>query len=177
MKELRFLLLGLVICLASGVKAQIYSSDVLFYVSESAKLTNPQTTVHIFLFKDGKFYEANGISDIRKVCDNLRDNDFYFERLAFKWERKGVPYWATYDFIKYNEELSNSKWRVYSAWFAEEPGLWKSHTRYEAFASDLSKYMRWEEPDWDDAGRKTCRRINKNELKQLTFTSGRDFLQ
>lgn len=186
MKGLRFLLLGLAICLASRVKAQIYNSDVLFYVSESAKLTNPQTYVFIIQFKDGKRWWVNkGEHRLKNVCDNLKSNSYYYEYKSEIWSEYNTMF-------KYNSEMSNTKWCVYSSYtpyiegFTALNGSYsppiEAHTSYEAFKRDFSEYMEWSEPHYhmmgDEHGeRVTYKRISKEDIKKMNFTGARDFLQ
>lgn len=186
MKGLRFLLFVMAICLTNGVKAQIYSSDVLFYVSESAKLTNPQTYVFIIRFKDGKQWWVNKEEHkLKNVCDNLKSNSYYYEYKSEIWGEYNTMF-------KYNSDMSNAKWCVYSWYspytdgFTDMMGNYQSpieaHTSYEAFKRDFSEYMEWSEPHYhmmgDEHGeRVTYKRISKDEIKKMNFTGARDFLQ
>lgn len=179
MQVKRFLLLFMAICLASGVKAQIYNSDVLFYVSESANLKNPQSRVEIRKFENGKLYSlstSNDEANLRTVCNNLSTNSNYYENLAHKWERRGLPYWSDYHY-SYNSELTNQKWNVYSKIVEANMPLWPAHTNFEAFYKDYSKFLTWYEPDYDNMGQRVYKRIMKSELRNITFTGARDFLQ
>lgn len=183
MKELRILLLGIVICLASGVKAQIYNSDVLFYVSENAKLSDPQTRVDIYCFKNGKCQWVNktDATRLKNVCDNLRSNSYYYETHSEIWGNYG-------DMGSYDSKMSNDKWNVYSKFlerlYIDGAGLeWPNHTMFHAFKKDLSQYMYWSEPEYDDwrgghnGRRVTYNRLTKSDILKLSFTGARDFLQ
>lgn len=112
MKGLRFLLLGLAICLASGVRAQIYNSDVLFYVEETSSLTNPQTSLWIFRFKSGECYWVNKAvaHELKGVCEYLKSNINYYETHSDLWSRYG-------NLGNYDSKMSNTKWIVYSRFF------------------------------------------------------------
>lgn len=182
MKGLRILLLGLAICLASGVKAQIYNSDVLFYVKESASLSNPQTYVRIYRFKNGECHYVNKSSakELKTVCDNLKSSNYYYESHSELWQRDG-------DVGTFDSKLSNTKWNVYSQYFerlyidgvGEE---WPNHTQYHAWRKDFSQFMAWEEPEYDNrwghsGARSTWKQLTKAELLKLSFTGARDFLQ
>ncbi len=85
MKELRFLLLGLVICLASGVKAQFYDSadDIYYYVYYDNGELKPYESVtggacNIFNF-DGKKACRLGSMSKSLVVDYLNKNPNHFE--------------------------------------------------------------------------------------------------
>lgn len=184
MKGLRFLLLGLAICLASGVRAQIYNSDVLFYVEETSSLTNPQTSLWIFRFKSGECYWVNKAvaNELKGVCEYLKSNINYYETHSDLWSRYG-------NLGNYDSKMSNTKWIVYSCFFErlydiiDQVEEWPAHTCYHAFSKDYSKYMRWSEPEYDSRGgehrgsRTTWKRLTKTDLLKLSFTGARDFLQ
>lgn len=186
MKGLKLLFLVMAICLASGVKAQIYNSDVLFYVGENAKLTNPQTYVLILRFKDGvRWWVNKGEHRLRNVCDNLKGNSYYYENKSEIWSKYNTMF-------NYNSDMSNAKWCVYSYYASYTEGFTdmmgnysppiEAHTSYEAFRKDLSEYMEWSEPHYhirgDEFGERiTYKRITKEELKKMNFTAARDFLQ
>ena len=181
MKAKRLLFLVMAICLASGVKAQIYNSEVLFYVEEDSKLSDPQTRLSIYRFKNGKRQYYNGEDHLKDVCDNLKSNINYYETHSAKWS-DGLG-------DEFDSKMSNAKWIVYSyhfdACYDYNTGIMEfpSHTCYSAFANDFSKYMSWYEPEFDYRGgahagaRITYKRLTKSELLKLSFTGARDFLQ
>ena len=181
MKGLRFLLLGLAICLASGMKAQIYNSDVLFYVESDSRLTNPQTRVIIFRFRNGNRQTFEGSEKtLKAVCDNLKRDMDYYETLYSQWKTDN---WGSYD-----SNMSNLKWHVfskkYSRLYIDGLGLeWPDHIHYIAFKKDFSQYMYWSEPEYDDwrgdhnGTRVTHNRLTKSDILKLSFTGARDFLQ
>lgn len=184
MKRLRFLLVGMAICLTSEVKAQIYNSDVLFYVGGN-ELTNPQLRVFIIRFKEGKQYRVNRTSEteLRNICNNLKSNSYYYEYKSDIWSEDGM--------FKHDRDMSNAKWTVYSYYQPYVPSAqfdWgvsdaiEAHTSYKAFKCDYSEYMEWSEPHYHLMGnehgeRITLKLISKEELKKLNFTGARDFLQ
>lgn len=92
MKRFSLFMLVMAISLASEVKAQIYNSDVLFYVQESASLTNPQTYVRIYRFKSGDCHYVNRSSakELKTVCDNIRSNSNYYESHSELWAKDFV---------------------------------------------------------------------------------------
>ncbi len=185
MKGLRILLLGLAICLASGVKAQIYNSEALFYLAPEYKLTNPQATVYVMRFKNGVLYHyRNGFGEnLIDVSNNIKNNDNYYENKTSEWKEGDVGTTK-----KYDSSMSNEKWVVYSHYNAYIPGFGEmpaivAHTDYWAHKKDLSQYMTWSEPIYvfpngSECGhRRTLNRITKEDLKKMTFTGARDFLQ
>lgn len=191
MKVKRFFLLVMAICLASGVKAQIYNTEILFYVLESTDLTNvsPQDHVNILRFKDGMCWRIwkKGHDEFKKVCDNLKSNSYYYEYTPEEMWIKRTELNTT----NYNSDMSNEKWYVYSeynsyvpsgqfAWGVSDPI--EAHTSYYAFKRDLSAFMEWSEPLYHLNGevcgkRRTFKRISKEEIKKMSFTGARDFLQ
>lgn len=181
MKAKRFLFLIMAICLASGVKAQIYNSEVLFYVHEDSKLSDPQTSLRIFRFQNG---QCQWVADykLKDVSDNLKNNINYYETHSNIWKRYG-------DIDTYDSNMSNTKWNVYLKHFEvlyyDNAGTveWPAHNKYHAFAKDFSKFMVWSEPEFDTpygvhmGSRYTFKRLTKSELLKLSFTGARDFLQ
>lgn len=173
------------VCLASGVDAQIYNSDVLFYVSQNANLANPETSVTILRYNEGICYHVcRYVKDrtIKKVWDNLRKNINYYEENTKIWVKLSGESIQNYD-----TEMSNAKWHVYSKYYPYIPAIdltprIESHRDYSAIKKDFSEYMTWSEPLYrfgDDlcGQRITLKRISKEELLKLTFTAARDFLQ
>ena len=86
MKELRLLLLGLAICLASGVKAQFYSSESVYcyqYVKTvndgiSSKLNR---TMFYFVNFQNDMMGCTTESSLQRVRQNLLENpDYYKDR-------------------------------------------------------------------------------------------------
>ena len=186
MKLKKVLFLAMAICLASGVKAQIYNSEVLFYISESANLTNPQTSIWIFRFKNGicQRVDKNDANRLKNVCDNLKSNINYYETHSSVWSNH-----SSVDTDHFDSKMSNAKWNVYSntcqgyldSYFSGQ--YIPTHTYYYAYKKDFSQYMYWAEPEYDDpmmghvGERVTYKRLTKSELLKLIFTGARDFLQ
>ena len=92
MKGLRFLLLGMAICLASGVKAQFNDSadDIYFYVEYKDGSFVDNGRVLIFNFDGAKAAELTGRFDrlgiwdreatkVNDVKDNLRKSPIYYD--------------------------------------------------------------------------------------------------
>lgn len=80
MKGLRFLLLGLAICLASGVKAQFYdSADDIYYYVECDKdgQVKDNGQVYVFNFDGRKACYWN--SSVSGVKSSLQSNPSYYE--------------------------------------------------------------------------------------------------
>lgn len=177
MKAKRLLFLVMAICLASGVKAQIYNSEVLFYVEEGSKLTNSSTSTRIIRIKDGMLYTVSRIDNLKTVCNKLKNDINYYENHPKEWVSRNKP-----------GSLSNTKWMVtsicFDALYDFDTGamLFPQHCIFKAIATDLSKYMEWSEPEYDDPNgvhmgrRTTFKRITKSELLKLSFST-RDFLK
>ena len=185
MKIQRLLLLVMAMCFASGVKAQIYNSEVLFFVNENSQLSNPQTNLRIMRIKNGRGQWVNHSNiNLKAVCDNLKSNINYYETNSNIWGD-----YHSLDADRFDYEMSNTKWAVYSrhikALWDYVPGEleWPAHTDYEAIAKDFSKYMLWSEPEYENrqyghmGERVTFKRLTKSELVRLSFTGTRDFLQ
>lgn len=177
MKSLKLLFLVMAICFASGVKARINNSEVLFYIRVDANLKDPQTRVEVYRITNGILYdfrsgynptlEADPLA-LRTVCNNLKEDSYCYDN---------SNRWDSFNFRKYDANMSNDKWTVYAVSFEANPPLWYAHMNYKAFKNDFSEFMEWNEPDYDKIGRRIYKRITKNELKQLSFTGARDFLQ
>lgn len=119
MKELRFLLLGLVICLASGVKAQFYDSadDIYYYVEykngdfvsdgNSNRLTG---NVRVFNFDGLKGAVLNkkkhGYDNIQDVKANIKRNNIYYEDKV-----ENTEYEMRYSGGIYKEKVEYSEYR------------------------------------------------------------------
>lgn len=129
MKGLRFLLLGLAICFASGVRAQFYGSERVYcyqYVKTINDGINSKLSRTEFYFvnfqKDMMGYTT--ASNLKQVRQNILENpDYYSERaiknLADSYNRyksspAGLPTMgpaqATVTLIKYCDEYSTSKY-------------------------------------------------------------------
>jgi|GEM_PF-2175989 len=158
--------------------AQIQNTEVLFYVRIDKSLKSPTTSVAIRRFINGRSAYCYCNDDLRTVSNNLKKDTNYYEKQE-KWNTHG-----TENPNSYNRDLSNEKWHVYSCWHKAlvategwNGPTWPAHTQFWAYKKDLSEYMYWEEPDDENLGRDTYRRLTKTELKNLTFTAARDFLQ
>ena len=174
----RILFSVLLLCLYCALNAQIQETDVLFYVRTDKSLNNPTTGVEIRRFIHGRCAYCYCNDDLRTVSNNLKKDINYYEKQE-KWNTSGSERPDTYD-----RDMSNEKWNVYSvlhkALVATEGWdgpTWPKHTQFWAYKKNLSEYMYWEEPDYDNIGRRTYRRLTKTDLKNLTFTAARDFLQ
>lgn len=174
MKGLRFLLLGMAICLASEVRAQIYNSEVLFfYCAENTagskfagSLNSPQVSILICKFKNGKVYCPRSQSSQNlqtysawKVRENLNKNMNYYE--TQEWAEVSTGFIGYYD-----SDMSTNKWTVFKV---EQPKIdadeWNSgspaHNEFNGFKNDFSEYQNWCEPDVFGRGRYTYKKCNK----------------
>lgn len=128
MKELRFLLLCLVICLASGVKAQFYDSadDIYYYVScDKNGQVQENGYVLIFNFDGNKACELAGLfevdpysprtypeaNDVRKA---LQKNQAYYDEKMENTEYRlkydsGTTYKGSHH-IDYVNPMGNNVW-------------------------------------------------------------------
>jgi len=176
--RLRLLLFAVMaILFVQEAYAQLYNTEVLFFVDKESSLTNPQTYVRIYQFRNGDNYWFTGCLEdktLRIVSNNLKKDNDYYEKQSWGHANEGRD--------MYNADMSNSRWIVYSASYRYLPTTewgegWPAHTSYYAFKKDLSEYMLWHEPDYDGQGRVVCRRLTKTELKNLRFTAARDFLK
>lgn len=179
MKELRFLLLVIAICLASGVKAQFYNTEDLFYVVEPVNLNNPQVTVHLVRFSSGIGYIIR--TDLKDLCDNMSDYENNIVNRGNKWLYSKNNYAGQFN---YSDKLSNEKWTVYSVegsnWVDNMTGEFhQGYSHFVAFKKDFSQYIEWTEPEGHEYGdiKKYFKRISKSELKKIKFTGAREFLQ
>lgn len=133
MKGLRFLLLGLVICLASGVKAQFYDSanDIYFYLEESRDgktSTNPY--VRIFNFDGRKACELANHSP-KDVQSNLKANLDYYGELV-----ETTRYELEYESASYGTRYKNTSTTSTTGMGGET--WWWNTTRYYDFSSNRS---------------------------------------
>lgn len=104
MKGLRFLLLGMAICLASGVKAQFYDSanDIYYYVEESRdgkSISKQNQNVYVFNF-DGMKACRLAIDLVKTAQSHLRENSDYYgamvETKKYDLEYKSSSYGVCY---------------------------------------------------------------------------------
>lgn len=170
MKVKRLLFFFMAICLASGVRAQIYNSGVLFfhfYEREGdclSPITNPNAIIMILRVRNGSLEMQR--TTVEKVVNNLKRNINYYESATFE----KIP-------RNYDSQMSNSKWDVWSL------TINKPQSFYHALKKDFSEYTEWCEPDvfWIDGeerplGRAIYKGYTKEQLLKITFGGRRDFL-
>lgn len=111
MKAKRLLFLVMVICLASGVKAQFYDSadDIYFYVEYKNGAFVDDGKVRVFNF-DGKkaallnhnFYDGDGdgpfFLSVKKIKNKLKNSPDYFEQLV-ETTNYDVDYTGTLSYV------------------------------------------------------------------------------
>ena len=171
----KILLLILSLCFFCTLNAQIQNTEVLFYVLKNSSVTNLNISVYVMKWVDGKLCVPNNkhwVDDLRDVVENIRSDYNYYENLEWRNDDAETKW--------YDAEMSNDKWYVYArpfeACYFYGNLMYPKHTRYFAFKRDLSEFMKWYEPDYDDKGRHTYRRLTKSELRTIN-AKHRDFLQ
>ena len=185
----RFLIVAFIsqFCLSSLIcSAQIRNTGILYYLSENKSESDPQATLLILKFNDGKCYWINKVElrSIKVVSDNLKKDPYFYDKCE----------WRQYNSATFDREMSNDKWIVYSMYNKRIPAFYDmymerdipesvAHTSYYAFRNDYSQLMEWSEPLYVDmfgntrGHRITYNLITKEELMNMQFTAARDFLR
>lgn len=183
MKYPKLAIIVFLTCFSYFVNAQVYNTEILFYVRENVDLSNPQESVEILQFRGGvgyRVYRGNEAT-LKAVHDNLKANSNYYENHKDLWCPNAI------NLSKYDSKMSNVKWNVYSNVFdrlvnylgVEE---WPAHTQYHAFSKDLLKYILWSEPEYTGQNGQrignpfTRKRLTKSEILKLSFIGARSFL-
>lgn len=157
------------------INAQIQNTEVLFYIGKDCSTTNLDISIYVMRWVNGTIYvpkDKHWVDNLRKVVENLNSDYNFYENLEWRSDDAEIKW--------YDAKMSNDKWYVYAkpfeAWIFCGNLMHPKHTRYYAFKRDLSEYMKWSEPDYDDKGRYTYRRLTKSELRSINVKH-RDFLQ
>lgn len=145
MKRIIFLLFLAFVC--NDLKAQIYRSEVCFYIRAGQSLTeNTYITIVVF---DGETINFLTKSK-REVTAKLKESPDYWDNYMRNERLHSMPY-------NYNSDLSTYSREVYTS---------PSGTAFMAFSTDLSSYIYWEQRRYSETieNKMHDKRIDKSEL-------------
>ncbi len=163
MKRIIFLLFLAFVC--NDLKAQIYHSEICFYMRAGAPLTE-NTDITIISF-DGETIKA-GVQKKRAITAKLKESADYWD----DWMQK-ISNWG-----KYDSDISTSSREVYTtSWDGPEIAYYNNPwdngvssnrigTIYRAFSNDLSSYIIWRQKNNSETieDKRHYKRIDKSEL-------------
>ena len=175
MKAKRLLFLVMAICLASGIKAQISNTGVLFFhwventtTGLQRPITDPHATIKIMRIKKGILEVYGG--EVKEVISNLKINPLYYDNVSYRV----VSHWVQHTTnLKYDYDMSSPKWYVWSDGYRIMDDEYRF---YFALKKDFSEYTEWREPDDGGAGRSIYKGYTKEQLLKIELGGKRDFL-
>lgn len=161
----RIALLSIMMLIALCSQAQIYSSEVCFYLAAGESITNGRSHYRIVKFKGNKLFTTGTYLSSLNV--ELHRNPNYLEEIPECWDE-----------FTYNSSLSTSSEYVYSGY---TPAI-RNDTGFAIFYTPASYYkavfnkdnstLKWYSKDENDSDYKVCYYVRVPKSEVLPVSNG-----
>lgn len=163
----RFIILLFLVFVCNDLKAQIYHSEVCFYIGAGESLTE-NTTIFMYSF-DGQ--EIKWINKTKsEITTKLKESPDYWDDWV---PNHGISAEYDSDLSTYSREVYTSTWKGQMTYYSNPSNIMDYGfyyptigTMYRAFSKDLSSFIFWKQRTDSETivDKKHYKRIDKSEL-------------